>query len=94
MSECWAYDDTYRYGDHKPNGYACRDSESSLAVMLACEYGWILQRSIGAHDSELRASEDGVGLEAGPLQKGAWVEGGHLGGDAKRLLTSPYKTVT
>lgn len=58
-------DQTYRNTDQDPNSDAGRDRQGSLSIVLSREQPWILHSSMSADESQLRTSEDGIGIEIG-----------------------------
>ena len=64
---------TYGYRYEESDGDAGRYCYGCLAVVFACEEGWVLEGSVCAHQRELSSSEDGIGFEGGTLDEGVRI---------------------
>ena len=58
---------THRYSHKDSDHYACQYRQCCLLVMLAGKQSGILESSQGAHDGELGAPKNGIGLEVAHL---------------------------
>jgi hypothetical protein len=57
----------YRYSHEDSDHYACQHRQCCLLVMLAGKQSRVLECSQGAHDGELGAPKDGIGLKMAHL---------------------------
>lgn len=67
------HSETYRYSHKDSDHYAGQHRQCCLLVMLAGEQSGIFESSQGAHDGELSAPEDGIGLEVAHLAIRMWM---------------------